>query len=122
MPILELCVVGELAPERRVGLAARVADAAGALCGAAPGHTWVRLAWLAREHYAESGGGPPGDVQPVFASLLLADPPDEDERVRLAAALSDALARACGRPAEHVHLVFEPAARGRVAFGGRLVR
>lgn len=36
-------------------------------------------------------------------------------------ALTAALARASGRPAERVHLEYAPAGAGRIAFGGRLI-
>ena len=36
--------------------------------------------------------------------------------------LTGAIAAACGRPEENVHLVYEPPAKGRIAFGGELRR
>jgi hypothetical protein len=38
------------------------------------------------------------------------------------ARLTGAIAKACARPEENVHIVYEPAGSGRVAFGGRLVQ
>ncbi len=38
------------------------------------------------------------------------------------ARLTEATAEACDRPAENVHVIVEPAAVGRIAFGGRVVR
>lgn len=119
MPILDVQIVaGSDEPE---GLARRIADAAAPLL--APGRqgaTWVRLHRLSAADYAEDGGAPAG-VLPVFCSVPLARLPDPAGRARLAAALTPVLAGACGRPAEHVHLLFEPDGAGRVAFGGRLV-
>jgi len=36
-------------------------------------------------------------------------------------ALTRAVAQVCGRDPEQVHVIYEPPALGRVAFGGRLV-
>ncbi len=117
MPILEVEIVG--APETSDGLAARIAVAAGEALDK-PGGTWVRLRRLEPADYAESDGGPPAGVAPVFVRVLeRAAPDDLDARVER---LTDAVAAACGRPAENVHVLYEPPAAGRMAFGGRLVR
>ncbi|MCZ7686641.1 MAG: RidA family protein [Sandaracinaceae bacterium] len=112
MPILDVTIVGDADD----GLAQRLADAAGRALETEPGRTWVRLHRLARRDYAENGGA---SAEPLFAHVLLARPPDD--RAAMARALAGALARAAGRPEENVHVLFEPAAAGRVAFGGALV-
>ncbi|MND08911.1 hypothetical protein D3C83_318630 [compost metagenome] len=53
-------------------------------------------------------------------SVLEADPPQGDDLAAQALRLTEAIAAACNRPAANVHLVYEPPARGRVAFGGTL--
>ncbi|HEY8427325.1 MAG TPA: Rid family hydrolase [Sandaracinaceae bacterium] len=113
MPILDVTVV---AAGDDPSLAQRLADAAGRALGAEPGRTWVRLHRLASSDYAQSGGA---KGEPVFAQVLLERPPDD--RAALARSLASAIAGATGRPPEHVHVLFEPAAAGRVAFGGALV-
>ena len=120
MPLIEVEVVAddELSPT----LAPRLAEAAGRALEAPAGQTWVRLRRLTTAHYAESGGGPPSGVRPVFVQVLQARLPDEAALARQAAALGAAIAEVCGRPADHVHVVFSPAGEGRVAFGGRLLR
>lgn len=119
MPLIEVEVVAdEDLPE---GLARRLADAAGAALDAAPGRTWVRLRRLPVSGYAESGGGPPAGVMPVFATVLLACLPEPASLAPVARRLAAAIAGACARPAENVHITFAPAGAGRVAFGGRLV-
>ncbi len=55
--------------------------------------------------------------QPVIGYGL---PEETRRRIHEVRRLTDAIAAACGRPAENVHLVYAPAGRGRVAFGGRL--
>jgi hypothetical protein len=55
----------------------------------------------------------------VFVSLLQSNCSEGAVRVGLAASLADVIA-ACGRDSEYVHIVFEPSASTRIAFGGRL--
>ncbi|MHC4550176.1 MAG: tautomerase family protein [Planctomycetota bacterium] len=119
MPILEVEMVG--APAGRDPLAQRVADAAGEVLGTPPAETWVRLRVLDPQDYAENGGRTPDDLRPVFVSVLQARPPDGEARAREARALTEAVAKACGRPPARVHVLYQPPAAGRIAFGGRLV-
>jgi phenylpyruvate tautomerase PptA (4-oxalocrotonate tautomerase family) len=101
----------------RGALAQELADAVGRVLGAADGTVWVRLRALDRSGYAENGGGGAA-FSPVFVEILLRDfkrGPEIDAR---AAELANAIGRVLGRPAENVHILFEPSARGRIAFGG----
>jgi phenylpyruvate tautomerase PptA (4-oxalocrotonate tautomerase family) len=118
MPILEIEIVGEPGAER-AGLAQRLADAAGRALGSRPRGTWVRLWWLPHDHYAENGGedGP----RPVFVSVIERDVPPPPELAPRVRALTRAIAEACGRPDENVHVLYQAPARGRMAFGGALV-
>lgn len=120
MPILQVEIVEPLSDEVRHGLARRLAEAAGDALDARPGGTWVRLRYLAAADYAENAGGPAQGVQPVFVEVLQADPPQGDALVAQARRLAKAVGMACKRPQEQVHVVFEPPAAGRVAFGGQL--
>jgi phenylpyruvate tautomerase PptA (4-oxalocrotonate tautomerase family) len=121
MPILEIEVVVEAGGSLDEALAASLADAAAEVFGSVAGETWVRLRELPRERYAENGGGPPEGVLPVFVEVLLAElPAGEDLRLQIHR-LTLAIAKLCDRPPENVHLFYRPAARGRVAFGGKLV-
>jgi phenylpyruvate tautomerase PptA (4-oxalocrotonate tautomerase family) len=122
VPILEVELVGPLRETAREGLAARIADRAAEVFGAEPGTVWVALREIPREDYAESGGGPPAGTSPVIVRVLKSRiEKDRDDLAAEAAALTRAVAGACGRPAENVHLVYEPPGAGRVAFGGGLV-
>ncbi len=123
MPILEVEIVGPLDDAIEDGLAARLADAAAAVLDPdRPQGTWVRLRRLDLDGYAENVGGPLAGTLPVFVSVLQAAPPGGDALGREARALTEAVAGACGRSAEHVHLLYEPPAAGRIAFGGELRR
>ncbi len=121
MPLLEVELVGPLRETAREGLAARIADRAAEVFEADPGTTWVALREIPREDYAENGGGPPAGVSPVIVRVLKAHRPEDEDLATEAEALTRAVAGACGRPAENVHLIYEPPGGGRVAFGGSLI-
>jgi phenylpyruvate tautomerase PptA (4-oxalocrotonate tautomerase family) len=114
MPILRVEVVAAVLP---AGLAQRIADGAASALGTAPGRTWVRLRCLAPEDYAENGADSEG-LAPVFVELLLRRPLTEG-RATLSA-LTDAVAEACERPRDRVHILLLPPAAGRMSFGGVL--
>jgi len=121
MPMVDVQLVGPVAEADRRDLARRIADAAGEVFASPRGETWVTLHFVATEAYAENGDGPPAGVQPVVVSIVQANPPTGAMLAEQVARLTRAIAAACGRPPENVHLVYQPKAAGRVAFGGRLV-
>ena len=120
MPIVDLQVVGPLPSEQEQGLAQRLADVIGQILGSRPQGTWIKISHLPAEDYAENGGAAPA-TKPVFAKVLKRELPIGDARHKEVTALTAAIAKECGRPVSMVHLIYEPSARGRVAFGGRLV-
>jgi phenylpyruvate tautomerase PptA (4-oxalocrotonate tautomerase family) len=121
MPILEVEIV--LRPNESLpdGLAIQLADCAGNLFGSSPGETWVKVRPIPAEQYAENGGLLPEGFYPVFVSVLKARPPSGDDLQTEVSELTSAIAHVCARPTESIHLFYQPDARGRVAFGGRLV-
>ncbi len=121
MPILDVQLIGAVPEDLRADLARRIADAAAEVLRTRPQGTWVKLHFIASDAYAENAGGPPPGAQPVIASVLMADRPPGEELASQSVRLTAAIARACGRPAENVHLIYEPCARGRIAFGGQLL-
>jgi phenylpyruvate tautomerase PptA (4-oxalocrotonate tautomerase family) len=121
--VLEVELIGEVASETRRGLAARIAEGVAEVLGARPQSVWVRLRYTPLADYAENGAsGESGQTPlPVFVTLIKRAWADGDEMKREASALAAAVGAACHRPAEEVHLFYEPPGRGRVAFGGKLV-
>lgn len=120
MPILDVQVVlrpGESLPGH---LAADIADRAGEVFGTPPGRTWVKLYALPTEHYAENGGSDE-NAYPVFVSIFKSQLPAPQVLPTEAAQLTRAIAQACARPVQNVHLIYWPAGAGRVAFGGQLI-
>ncbi|MEW5941647.1 MAG: hypothetical protein AB1750_18430 [Chloroflexota bacterium] len=121
MPILDIEIVlrpGETLPEN---LAQELADRLGSALDAPPGSTWVKARGLARDRYAESGGTPE-DLFPVFVSILKSSLPSPERMEAEVDAVIGVVSRICARPRENVHVIYLPEGRGRVAFGGKLVR
>lgn len=118
MPIISVEVVddGDDLPH---DLAQRLADGIGDSLDSPPRQTWVRLHRIDPLDYAENGGGEPA-VQPVIVRLIIGRRPEPERLPSVAAALTEVVAAATGRPAENVHLIFEADGIGRVAFGGTL--
>lgn len=120
MPILDVEVVGPVPDDVRSGLAQRIAEASGKVLDSRPQSTWVKLRFLDEKDYAENAGGPPEGVWPVLVSVLQAELTQRSQLSEQASRLAVAIAEACGRPIENVHIIFEPPAAGRIAFGGKL--
>ncbi|MBL8362519.1 MAG: hypothetical protein JNN18_18680 [Rubrivivax sp.] len=121
MPIVDVLVVHRGLDDESLPSAPALADALGNVFGAAPGHVWVRLAGLARERYAENGVAAGDTPAPVFVTVLHARPPEGAARAAEALAVASAVARACGRAVDQVHVEYAAPGRGRIAFGGRLL-
>ena len=121
MPIVDVELV--LAESQTIGpgLSSRLADALGQFFHAAPGRVWVRLRTLPATHYAENAADLAAEELPLFVNVLFAHPIEGEARANQATGICEVVARATGRLADRVHLVYEPPAAGRVAFGGRLV-
>jgi phenylpyruvate tautomerase PptA (4-oxalocrotonate tautomerase family) len=121
MPILDVEPVQAAHTAHDPTLTQRLADAAAAVFGSAPGRVWVRLRPLPAAQYAENGVVVAADEAPVFVTVLHAQPPHGDARTQEAAALTGAIARVFGWSDERVHVLYAPAGAGRQAFGGQLV-
>lgn len=118
MPILTVEIVHGPGTILASDLPQRLADESGRALGAAPGTTWVVLNPVPSTRYAESGGDQ--GYLPIFVRVLKRSLPEGTARVEEVAALASAVAQVCGRPREQVHVIYEPPASGRVAFGGAL--
>lgn len=121
MPILTVEVVLRDGERQAPDVAEAIAREAGKVFGSAPGTTWAKVESVEGRCYAESGENS-HRFAPVFVYVLLRELPGADVLEQYASGLAGAVGVACGRRPENVHVVFEPAAAGRIAFGGRLVR
>jgi len=114
MPIVDVTLIGEA--QAAATLAADLARAIGQALGAAEGSVWVTLHRHPAGDYAENGPSP--EPLPVFVRVL-ARGGDAAERAALAARIAGAVAVLLCRPAERIHLIFEPDAAARTYLGGR---
>jgi phenylpyruvate tautomerase PptA (4-oxalocrotonate tautomerase family) len=99
-----------------------LADALGELFGSQPSGTWVRARQQQRAYYAENMIEFSPDMRPVIVEVLKSELDAGKNLAIEAAAICAVVAQIMGRRTENVHVIYEPAARGRVAFGGQLVR
>lgn len=121
MPIFDIEIATRHGETLAPGLAGDLADALGAATGAAPGKVWVRLRALAPGAYAENHVGVDQPF-PVFVALTASAPPEGEPLDRFVGEVTGAVARLTGRSPEFVHVLVHPAAKGRIAFGGKVVR
>ncbi len=120
MPIVDVEIVAATPPTAG---AAALADALGAALGCAPGRAWVRLRHLAADAYAENASAAaPTTELPVFVTVLHARPPTGAGLDAEIGVITRTVAAWAGRPVERVHVQYAPAAAGRQAFGGVLLR
>lgn len=98
-----------------------LADALGELFGSQPSGTWVRARQQDRAYYAENMIECSPELRPVIVEILKSEPVFGEDLAIEAAAVCALVARILGRRTDNVHVIYAPAARGRVAFGGKLV-
>ena len=122
MPIVAIEVVCQSEAQFGEISARPLADALGKAFGSEPENTWVKLRYLGSESYAENESEVPDSELPVFVSVLHARPPQDEALAVEAKAVTLAVAQCLGRAPERVHVLYEPSAVGRQAFGGILVR
>ena len=120
MPIADVEIVLRPGEVLRPEMAAELANELGEIFQSSPRGTWVRVRCLPADHYAENSGRP-AEVYPIFVSILKAILPVAHEIDMEVARITGAVAQICGRPSENVHVIYQPEARGRVAFGGKIV-
>ena len=120
MPIFDIELVGD--DVQSAGTVQKLADDLGELLGSNKAGTWVRLHYLPRIQYAENDTGIDESVRPVFVSVLKARLEDEDRLATEATAIAGKVSELLERPMQNIHVLFQPDAAGRIAFGGVLLR
>jgi phenylpyruvate tautomerase PptA (4-oxalocrotonate tautomerase family) len=115
MPIIDIEIV---APSVDPKLAQPLANELGHVFRAADGRVWIRLRALPPEHYAENHVA--GPTLPVFVTILQRHPPRHESLDRRVASITEVVARLTRRDPRYVHVLFEPAAAGRLAYGGQI--
>lgn len=118
MPILDVELVSNEPP--LASLARCIADAAAEIFRSEPSTTWVRIRTLPPSQYAENETDQPNGWNSVFISILKHRRPEGEALETEVRALTISIAALCKRPAENIHIKYEPDAAGRIAFGGTL--
>ena len=121
MPILDLRCICQNRDDVPTGAAQSVADAVATSLKLGPGRVWVRMQRISVEDYAENHETVSAEDLPVFATVLHARLPKEEELRAEVRALTQAIAEALGRDAQRVHLEYASPGAKRMAFGGKLV-
>ncbi len=121
MPIVDVQLVTPDGHPPAVSSAA-LADALADVFNAKPGSVWVRLSVLPSNLYAENGVAQGQIPNPVFVRVMHVDLPAVEVLESQARAIALAVGECLARPSELVHVEFAPPGRGRVAFGGNLLR
>jgi phenylpyruvate tautomerase PptA (4-oxalocrotonate tautomerase family) len=121
MPIIDVEVVEQPGSSLLTNLSNELAVRIGDVLHAKPGTVWVKLHRIPFVDYAESDGNPDA-LAPVFVNVLMATLPEGEAFEAAVVALTQAVAELCDRSRDNVHVLFAPSARGRQAFGGKLVR
>lgn len=120
MPILEIEIVSAAGAHFDDDLAQRFADVAGKIFESKQGGTWVKVRYLPNGQYAENED-PRLQIRPVFVSVVLRQHPSHEVMRKQADELAASIAQICDRPKENVHVLYQPEASGRIAFGGNLI-
>ncbi len=101
-------------------MAHAIADAVGAALGSRPGTVWVTLQVVPETMYAENGQTEA--VCPVFLKVTHAELPNLATLSEQAKSLANAVGAALGRSPGLVHIEYAPQGKGRIAFGGSLLK
>ena len=120
MPLMEVEIVGDLGTAARDGLAQRIADAAGVMLGIGSAGDLGPPARSSRPSTTRRTRSTPGHRAGLRECPAKRRNPEDEALEREVTVLTTAIAAACGRPMENVHVRYEAPAAGRQAFGGRL--
>ena len=98
----------------------RIADALGEVFQSQPAQTWVKVHYHPRAHYAENHSILPFETKPVMIKILKYQIPEPHILKEETQRVAESVAAICACPVENVHVLYEPEAKGRIAFGGTL--
>jgi phenylpyruvate tautomerase PptA (4-oxalocrotonate tautomerase family) len=122
MPIVEIEAVCRTEADFNQLSVSAIANALGLVFGSEPATVWVKLRFLGCGSYAENHATLEASDFPVFVSVLQAHAPQGEALAIEAMAITKAVASCLGRASQQIHVLYEPSAAGRQAFGGNVVR
>ena len=99
-----------------------LADELGVYFDTEPSGTWVEVEYLPVEQYAENRFELPEETKTTLVYVLKHHLPAEEEVAQEAMDLARIVSKRLQRPRRNTHIFYEPPGKGRIAFGGRLVR
>lgn len=119
MPIINVEIVGSISANANY-VSQNLADVAGKIFQSGPGQTWLKLTFIPFDNYAENNIARPLEG-PTFVSIIMKDPLDDNEKAQLALNLAKEIGQILNRSIDKIHVYFNLEARGRIAFGGKLM-
>ncbi len=123
VPIIRLKLIIQDDAERLgKGALQTLANELGIFFESEPSGTWVEVEYLPVEQYAENRFELPADMKTTLVYVLKHQLPTEEEVAREALDLARIVSKRLQRPRRNTHIFYEPPGKGRIAFGGRLVR
>ena len=123
MPIVQLQLVIRDDSERVAHETLQLlADELGEYFQSGAAATWVKVDYIPFEQYAENRETLRDDARPTLVHVLKYKIPDQERLAQEAKELACIVANALLRPERHTHIIYEPDGKGRVAFGGLLLR
>jgi phenylpyruvate tautomerase PptA (4-oxalocrotonate tautomerase family) len=120
MPIVDIEIVLRANESIREEVVSELANELGEIFHSSPGETWIKIHPLSADQYAENGGTPDG-IYPIFVTVMKSKLASFEETQKEVAKITGAVAQICGRPSDNIHVIYQPAGRGRVAFGGKII-
>jgi phenylpyruvate tautomerase PptA (4-oxalocrotonate tautomerase family) len=120
MPIVDIEIVLRANESIREEVVSELANELGEIFHSSPGETWIKIHPLSADQYAENGGTPYG-IYPIFVTVMKSKLSSFEEMQMEVARITGSIAQICGRPSDNIHVIYQPAGRGRVAFGGKIV-
>ena len=123
MPIVQLQLVIRDDSERVAHETLQLlADEIGEYFQSGAAATWVKVDYIPFEQYAENREALRDDARPTLVHVLKYKVPDQERLAQEAKELARIVASVLLRPERHTHIIYEPDGKGRVAFGGILLR
>ena len=120
MPIVTVDIIGEPGPSE-TKLAQELADACAPAFPPEHREVWLQVRFTPGRDWAVSGGPASERPAPILVHVVREVNPQGKDLEREIRGITAAVARVAARPAENVHVTYEPSALGRMAFGGKLL-
>lgn len=121
MPIVNIQIVGNSKDQYQSVSTQFVANELSKIFKSSLQGTWVKITSIPEYSYAENNPIKDNKEQPVFVRILKRTLPSTSLLREEALILAETIGRILNRPKHNVHVIYEPDALGRIAFGGVLV-